>query len=177
MKPDTVQNAWAKDLPSLFSELGSHEEKGLSEKEAKARLATYGQNTFGEGRSRSPLWLFLQQFNSPLVIILLISGIVTLIFHEWVDSIFVFLAVAVATGLGFYQEYKAERATETLKSYIEVRSRVIRENQEEEIDARTLVPGDIVLLRAGERVPADGRVLTAHDLSVDESVLTGESLP
>ncbi|MEX0913191.1 MAG: HAD-IC family P-type ATPase [Candidatus Paceibacterota bacterium] len=177
MQPHSVLNVWTKEGALILKEIGSSEEVGLSEKEAAERLKTYSFNSFGEGRSRSPLWLLLRQFASPLIIILMIAAFVTLIFHEWVDAIFIFLAVSASVGLGFYQEYKAERATEALKSYIEERVRVLRGGREMEIESRNIVPGDIVILRAGERIPADGRILESHDLTIDESILTGESLP
>ncbi len=172
-----IENVWAKNIDLVTKELNSNKETGLSEQEAEERLKSYGINTFEQGRSRSPIWLLFQQLASPLIIILLIAAVVTIIFHEWVDALFIFLAVGVAVGLGFSQEYKAEKATEALKSYIEARVRVIRDGKEEEIDARNIVPGDIIILRSGERIPADGRLFEVHDLSVDESVLTGESLP
>lgn len=177
MPTNTLENAWAKNSQTVLKEINSNEENGLSDTEVEQRLKVIGKNTFESGKTRSPLWLLLQQFNSPLIIILLVAGLVTLFFHEWIDALFIFLAVSTAVGLGFYQEYKAERATEALKSYIEERVRVWRNGREMEIDAQVLVPGDIVILRAGERIAADGRILEAHDLSIDESVLTGESLP
>lgn len=177
MQQHSVLNAWAKEANLVLKEIVSNQQAGLSEKEASERLKIHGSNTFGEGHSHSPLWLLLRQFASPLIIILMIAAFVTLIFHEWIDAVFIFLAVSSSVALGFYQEYKAERATEALKSYIEERVRILRGGREMEIEGRNIVPGDIVILRAGERVPADGRILETHDLSIDESVLTGESLP
>lgn len=177
MPQNSILNAWTKEANLVLKEVASDQYEGLSDKEALERLKVYGLNTFSQGRSRSPLWLLLRQFGSPLIIILMVSGLVTLSFHEWIDTIFIFLAVSVSVGLGFYQEYKAERATEALKSYIEERIRVLRGGHEIEVESRKIVPGDIVILRAGERIPADGRLLETHDLTIDESVLTGESLP
>lgn len=177
MQPKIMESAWAKSVEQLVKDLSSNRQQGLSEQTVRDRLKEYGENTFGEGKSRSPIWLFLGQFSSPLIIILVTAGLVTLFFHEWIDALFILFAVGTSVGLGFYQEYKAERATEALRSYIEERVRVIREGRQQEIDARRLVPGDLISLRAGERIAADGRVISAHDLSIDESVLTGESLP
>lgn len=177
MKPSTIQNAWAKSIVSLLEQLESNKDGGLSDKQANNRLANYGQNTFGEGANHSTLLTFLRQFASPLIIILLSAALVTLYFEDVVDALFIMLAVVTSVGLGFYQEYKAERATAALKSYIEERVRFIRDGREMEAEAKWTVPGDIVLLRAGERIPADGRIIESHELAVDESILTGESLP
>lgn len=172
-----LENVWVKSPKEVAKELAVDLTVGLSSNESDSRLKKYGLNTFGDKSSRSPIWLFLAQFSSPLIIILLIAAIVTFSFHEIVDALVILLAVFSSVGLGFYQEYKAERATQALRSYIEERVRVIRDGRETEIDAKLIIPGDIVLLRAGERVPADARVFEIYDLSVDESILTGESLP
>ncbi len=177
MKPSTIENAWAKNISSLLEQLGSNRDKGLSNKQTKERLTTYGSNTFGQGISHSTLLTFLHQFTSPLIIILLVAAGVTLYFEDVIDVLFILLAVVTSVGLGFYQEYKAERATAALKSYIEERVRFLRDGREMEAEAKLTVPGDIVLLRAGERVPADGRIIESHELAIDESILTGESLP
>ena len=177
MLSNTTLNAWAKSPDLLLKELASDAKKGLKDKEVENRQKTFGTNTFGEGHSRSPVWLLLQQFGSPLIIILLVAALVTIAFHEVFDALVILLAVIVSVGLGFYQEYKAERATAALRSYIEARVRVVRSGRETEIDASLLVPGDLIILRAGERVPADSRIIEAYDLMVDESILTGESLP
>lgn len=177
MKPSTIENAWAKSVSSLLEQLESNKDRGLLDKQTKERLTTYGPNTFGQGANHSTLLTFLRQFASPLIIILILAAAVTLYFEDVVDALFILLAVVTSVGLGFYQEYKAERATAALKSYIEERVRFIRDGREMEEEAKWTVPGDIVLLRAGERIPADGRVLESHELAVDESILTGESLP
>ncbi len=177
MKPQTIENAWAKKVELLTQELLSDAKSGLAEGEAALRVKTHGLNTFSEGRKRSSLWLLISQFASPLIMILVAAGVVTMFFHEWIDSLFILLAVGTSVTLGFYQEFKAEKATEALRSYIQERVRVVRDGREREIDAQGLVPGDVIVLRAGERVPADARVMETRDLSVDESILTGESLP
>lgn len=177
MKPNTIQNTWAKNIGSLLEQLESNKDEGLSDEQTKERLTTYGPNTFGQGASHSTLLTFLRQFASPLIIILLIAAAVTLYFEDVVDALFILLAVVTSVGLGFYQEYKAERATAALKSYIEERVRFLRDGREMEAEAKWTVPGDIVLLRAGERIPADGRIIESYELAVDESILTGESLP
>ncbi|OGG42015.1 hypothetical protein A2837_02305 [Candidatus Kaiserbacteria bacterium RIFCSPHIGHO2_01_FULL_46_22] len=172
-----IENAWSKSITEIAGGLKVELSHGLASGEAEERLKHQGVNSFGEGMQRSAIRLFLQQFQSPLIILLLLASLVTLLSHEYVDASFIILAVLVATVLGWLQEYKAERATAALNSYIEERVRVIRDGREQEIDARTVVVGDVVVLRSGERVPADGRLFETHDLFVDESILTGESLP
>lgn len=172
-----IESAWSKSIVDLERELGVDVSRGLAEGEAARRLLLYGANSLGKAEQRSALRLFLQQFQSPLIVLLLVASLVTLLSHEYIDAWFIFLAVIVAIVLGWFQEHKAERATAALNSYIEERVRVIRDGREQEIDARTVVVGDIVVLRSGERVPADGRLVEIFDLAVDESILTGESLP
>ena len=109
--------------------------------------------------------------------ILLFAGIVTLFIAHYRDALFIFAAVIANATLGFYQEYKAEKALAELKTYLKQRARVIRDGKEREIDAANLVPGDIVHLAQGDRIPADGRLMFVNDLQIDEAILTGESLP
>ncbi|HDH31479.1 MAG TPA: HAD family hydrolase [Candidatus Wolfebacteria bacterium] len=152
-------------------------ENGLSDEELKRRLKIFGSNIL-ESQKRIPrLRIFLRQFQSPLIFILLIAGVITLFLERAGDSIIIFAAVVVNSVLGFYQENKAEEALANLKTYIEERAKVIRDKKESEINAKELVPGDIIHLSQGDRVPADSRIISANDLMVDESVLTGESLP
>lgn len=173
----TIQNAWAKSLNELAKELKADTKNGLSKTEALERLREQGINSFGETNRYSILITFARQFASPLILILLAAAGVTLFFHDYLDALFIAMAVTVAVSLGFYQEYKAERATAALRSYIEEKVRLWRNGKEMVAEAKTVVTGDVILLRAGERVAADGRLLNSHDLAIDESVLTGESLP
>ncbi len=152
-------------------------EKGLSAQEAEKRLAIFGKNTISAPKKAVGLKIFLNQLKSPLILVLIFAGIITLAISHYRDAIFIFLAVAVNSVLGFYQENKAERALSELKTYLKQRARVIRDGVEREIDAEEIVPGDIIRLAQGDRVPADGRVMFVNDFQVDEAVLTGESLP
>lgn len=150
---------------------------GLSEERAKKRFLDFGSNIIPE-RSRLPrLKVFFHQFRSPLILILILAGLLTLVLKEWVEVVVIFAAVAVNTLLGFWQENKAESVLELLKTYIRIRARVQREGREREIDAAELVAGDLVRITQGDRVPADGRLVFANNLEIDESILTGESLP
>ena len=168
-------DTWTLDKEGLFSQYKTGE-KGLLESQIEERRSTYGKNIIETKHQRGPLQIFLSQFKSPLIFILIIAGIVTLFLREWIDACVIFLAIFVNTALGFYQESRAEKSLELLKSYVNDRARVVRDGVEMEIDARELVVGDLLHLSYGSRVPADARIISCKDFSVDESILTGESL-
>ncbi|MDD3752486.1 MAG: cation-transporting P-type ATPase [Candidatus Colwellbacteria bacterium] len=151
--------------------------KGITSDEAEKRIDKFGKNVFGAGNRLSKLQILADQFKSLLIIILAIAGAATLAIGDVKDSLFIFGAMVVNVIMGFYQENKAETALASLRSYVKYRARVIREGVEKEIDAESIVPGDIVKVFSGTRVPADLRILQSNALSVDESILTGESLP
>lgn len=154
---------------------------GLSEEEAKHRLAQFGPNELVEKEKNSPWMLFLEQFKNFLIIILLVatavSGVLALTGEGdiW-DPILIVVIVFFAVGLGFVQEYRSEKAMEALKQMAAPTATVIREGEEKEIPARELVPGDIILLETGDRIPADARLTEAVNLKIDEAPLTGESV-
>ena len=178
MGPDILSNKFwnlpHKDVIELFE---TDTEKGLSSSEVNKRLEVFGRNTFESGKKTSKLTIFLSQLKSPLILILIAAGIVTLVISHYSDAVFIFIAVIVNSILGYWQENKAERALAELKTYLKQRARVIRDGKEREIDAEEIVPGDIIRLAQGDRVPADARLVFVNDFQVDESVLTGESLP
>jgi P-type Ca2+ transporter type 2C len=151
--------------------------EGLSEEEAKRRAGIFGLNEIKYGKRFSKLKLFIDQFRSPLILILVLAAIVTAFLGDRLDTVVISAAVLVNVVLGFYQENKAENILELLKSYVKTRTRVRRQNNESMVDAYDLVPGDIIRIRQGDKIPADGRVIFASDFEVDESVLTGESIP
>ena len=168
---------WALSVSEVISILQTNSQNGISEEEAEKRLKIFGPNVIEKSRPALSFFIFLNQFKSPLILILLFAGIVTLFLAHYRDAFFIFAALIANTALGFYQEYKAEKALAELKTYLKQRSRVIRSGIEHEIDAANLVPGDIIRLTQGDRVPADGRLLFVNDFQVDEAILTGESLP
>ncbi len=157
--------------------MNSNESRGLSDIESSDRLEKHGKNTLSNTSRTSRIQIFFRQFASPLIAILIVASIVTIVVGHYGDAVFILLAVFVNALLGFYQEDKAEQALSELKSYLKDRSRIIREGREFEIDSENIVPGDIVKLSQGDRVPSDGRILFANDLQIDEALLTGESLP
>lgn len=152
-------------------------EQGLSQEEVLARKKQYGLNVLPEKPPPSQLSLFFAQLKSPLVYILLIASVVTMIIGHVSDALIILLAVCINTILGYIQERRATNALFALKKYVTHESIVIREGQRITISTMDIVPGDIVILDQGANIPADGTLLFANRLYVDESLLTGESVP
>lgn len=151
--------------------------RGLTSKEAQIRLAQVGSNLLKEKRKVSPLEIFLAQFTDFMVLVLLAATAISGLLGEYADAITIMAIVIVNAVLGFVQEYKAEKSMEALKKLSAPQAKVLRDGQQISIKAEDLVPGDIVILDTGDRVPADARLLTVVNLEVEESTLTGESVP
>ncbi len=151
--------------------------RGLDTKEAAKRLEEHGANTLPQAPPIPAVVLFLRQFKSALTYILLIAVGVSFYIGEHVDAAVIFAAVVVNVVVGFFQEYKAQNALKSLQRIVAQHVWVIRDGVEKEIDAQHVVKGDIVLLQAGNKVPADGRLFEAEKLLINESALTGESQP
>jgi Mg2+-importing ATPase len=166
---DYTIKSFSETLQELNSSL-----KGLTEEEATKRLAIFG---FNEIPSKKIQWfeILLRQFKSPFCYLLLIAGLIALLIGEEIDSAFILLFVFINVVLGFIQEFRAEKAIQYLKKFLDSRVKVIREGEEKIIEKKYLVPGDIVVLKAGDIAPAELRVIEVKNLTVDESVLTGES--
>ena len=152
-------------------------ESGLSNSEIKERLLQFGPNKFIEEEKISRLKILVHQFTSTLIYILLIAGVVTIFLNEYIDSGVIFAVVILNAIIGYIQEYKAEESVRALKKMVVPKAKVLREGKEKEINSEELVPGDIVLLASGVRVPADLRLFKTIELRVEEAMLTGESLP
>lgn len=167
---------WALPVGEVLDVLETTRE-GLNEEEIKERQALLRKNVLPRGPRLSRLEIFVRQFKSPLLLLLLIAAAITLFLQDYKDAGVIIAVVMANVALGFYQENKAESALAHLKTYVRERTRVFRNGQELEIDAEDLVPGDIVRLAQGDRIPADCRVIYANDFMVDEAILTGESLP
>ena len=178
MISDSVQSKSWHSLPvrDVILELGS-DLNGMREEEAKSRLGQFGYNELEREKKASPLLIFLRQFKNILVIILLVAAAISFAVGETVDAVVILGIVFAVSLLGFFQEYRAERALEALRSMAALTATVIRGGVEREISARELVPGDIVVLSVGDKIPADLRLTEAVNLRVDESALTGESVP
>ena len=159
----------------VLARLGTSQ-SGLTSEEAKKRLEIYGYNEFAKKR-RTALVAFLSHFKSPLVIILLVAGVISAFLGELVNAIIISVIVLLSTFLLFYQESRAEKAAEMLRRRVTTTATVLRDGEKKEMDLREIVPGDIIHLSAGDIVPADARIISAKDLFVNQSALTGESLP
>ena len=152
-------------------------ETGLSSGEAENRLEKYGKNELKEEEKTSAVKLFLSQFKSFLILILIVAALVSAFLGELVDALVILFTVFLAGVLGFVQEYRAEESIKLLKSLTSPEALVVRDGKEVKVPSSLLVPGDILILQAGDRIPADARLLEAQSLKIDESSLTGESVP
>jgi len=150
---------------------------GLTSEEAKVKLVKYGSNILPDKPPPSLLSIFFSQFKNPLVYILLAAGIVTLFLGDFSDSAIIFFVVLVNSLLGFIQEKKANSALASLRSLVRPSAKVIRDGKKIRVDSNKIVPGDIVELELGDKIPADGKLLQANRFFVEEAILTGESLP
>lgn len=151
--------------------------EGLTQEEAKKRLSIYGQNTFTAKNTNTPLRIIMSQIFNPLICILIFAGALTWYLQELIETIVIFGAVLINIAFGAYQEFKAENTIEKLQNYIKNKAKVLRDGNIIEIEAINLVPGDIIHISYGSRVPADVRILESINLTVDEAILTGESMP
>ena len=157
--------------------LASDHISGLSQTDAADRLHRYGLNRLA-GKPPRPAWhLLLSQFKSFLILVLIAAAILAATIGEFKDGVVILVVVIINALLGFHQEFQAEKSLAALKKMLALRAEVRRDGRNIELSADQLVPGDIVILEAGDRIPADGRIISAHTLEVDESSLTGESVP
>jgi len=166
---------WSLQIEKLLSSLETSK-KGLGGKEAEKRLGEYGYNTIKKEETRSALKIFLSQFKNPLIYILVFATIIAAFVGDKTEAMIILAIVFLNSVLGFFQEYRSEKALEKLRKYIKFKAKVFRNGGRTEIEAEKLVPGDIVFLNIGDKVPADIRLIEVRDFSADESILTGESL-
>lgn len=173
----TPRRAHHLPLHELILLLESDTTRGLAEEEARARLAQFGPNELPPVRRHGPVVRFLLQFHHPLIYVLLVAGSVTTLLGELADASVIFGVVIVNAIVGFVQEWRAEEALEALLRYARTEATVVREGTRRRIPSREVVVGDLVLLEPGDKVPADLRLVWTRELRIDESLLTGESLP
>jgi P-type Ca2+ transporter type 2C len=174
MAESNQENFHTISLDNIFKQFNSGE-KGLSEKEAEERLNSSGRNEISKEEGKGIFDLILKEINSPLIYLLLAASFVSLLTDHYIDAAVILAVVIFNTFMGVIQEYRAESAIEALKKLSSPKASVIREGKEKVIDAAMVVPGDIVTLKRGDRVPADARVITSEQLEINESALTGES--
>jgi Ca2+-transporting ATPase len=172
-----MSNWYQLDTAEVLQQLDTDAEKGLSQIEAALRLAKHGPNELQETHSISPWALLLEQFKNVLIVILLIATVISFFLGHSIEAIAIAIIVLFAVLLGFVQEYRAEKAINALREMVAPTATTLRDGKEVEIAARDLVPGDIILLRPGDKIPADARLIEALNLQVEEAALTGESVP
>jgi magnesium-transporting ATPase (P-type) len=170
--------AWhALSADEAVAQLGTDTRKGLDADEASSRLHQYGPNRLPEGKRRGPVRRFLSQFNNVLVYVLLIAGFTKLMLDLWIDASIIFAVVVLNAVLGFIQEGKAEKALDSIRNMMSAEARTTRGGETRLIPAEQLVPGDVVLLESGDKIPADLRLTEVKNLRTEEAALTGESVP
>lgn len=167
---------WALPLQDVFDLLKSSE-KGLTDSEVKVRINQYGFNEIARKEKRHGLEILVSQFKNTLVLVLMAAAVISYLLGERIDAAVILSIVFINSVLGFFQEYRAEKALKTLKEYVTFRAKVLRNGEMTEIETKNVVPGDIVSLTIGDIIPADMRLSNVHELTTDESALTGESLP
>src|SRR6201997_3604132 len=175
---DSNAAAWhAISADEVVKQLATCREKGRDAAEASTRLEKYGPNRLPEGKKQGPLGRFLSQFNNILVYVLLGAGFIKLMLNLWVDAAIIFAVVILNALLGFIQEGKAEKALDSIRNMLSAAARVVRGGETRMIAADQLVPGDVVILESGDKIPADLRLVDAKNLRTEEAALTGESVP
>ena len=167
----------AKNIRETCALLETDPDRGLSEKEAAKRYEANGPNELKEAKKKSALESFLEQLNDPLIYVLMAAAVISLLLHEISDAAIIAVVVCMNAVVGMIQEGKAQRALDSLKKLTSPRAYCIRDGKEKEIAASQLVPGDVVCLEAGCQIPADLRLTRTSGLKVEESALTGESVP
>jgi len=167
---------WSKSSEKIFMELNSSK-NGLCEEEVNARLRQYGLNDIPKRREKSALNLLISQLKDLLVVALIVASIVSFFTGGEIEALTILFIVTLNVIVGFAQEYKSENALRKLAVLIRYRAKVLRDNKVLEVDTRNIVPGDIILLETGDRIPADLRLIEVDELEIDESVVTGESYP
>ncbi|MBL8003075.1 MAG: cation-transporting P-type ATPase [Flavobacteriales bacterium] len=169
--------AHAASVGTIAAELSVDPANGLEATEANKRRGQYGPNKLEEEKSRSWPLILLGQFKSPIVLLLVVAAALSFLFKEWLDGIAILVVLLINGLIGFFMEYQADRAMSSLKKLVSMQARVLRDGREVEIDQADIVPGDVLVLEAGDRVPADARIVQASKVQADESALTGESMP
>lgn len=163
-------------IEEIFKNLATGQD-GLSKREVQIRQKKFGLNKLPEERKLSGLKIFLSQFESPLVYILIIAAVICFLLRDFKDGFFIFGAALLNAFIGFFQENKAEKTLWQLKRLVEYKAKVWREKRECLVKTEELVPGDIIIVEAGDKVPADSRLIENYNLQVNEAALTGESIP
>ena len=177
-KPMSEVPAWhAIAVDEVLRRFNTDLEKGLDTHEVSQRLSKYGPNRLPEGKRQRPFMRFLSQFNNILIYVLLAAGFIKLMVGLWLDAAVILGVVIINALLGFIQEGKAEKALDSIRKMLSVEARTLRGGKTRMVPAEDLVPGDIVLLESGDKIPADVRLVEVKKLRTEEAALTGESVP
>lgn len=171
-----LKNWWLQSEQEVSRNLQTDSHRGLSRSEARKRLQEFGHNQLLEKRKVSAFYLFFCQFSNFIVWILIAAAIIAGILREWIDAFAIIIIVILNALLGFFQEYKAERSLSALRKMITRSSKVIRDGKLQTVPSKEIVPGDLILIEAGDHIPADGRFIRSFGLSTQEAALTGESV-
>lgn len=172
-----LKNWWLQSEQELIDNLKTDSHQGLNRNEAEKRLQEFGPNQLLDQQKISSLHIFFNQFSHLIVWILIAAAIVAGILREWIDAFAIITIVILNTLLGFFQEYKAEKSLAALRKMVTRTSKVIRDEKLQTIPSKKIVPGDLILIEAGDHIPADGRFIQSFGLSTQEAALTGESIP
>ncbi len=167
---------WSKPVDAVAQQLNSSAD-GLSEEAAQEALQRTGPNLIHTREKVTPLGLFINQFKSPIVLILIIATVLSAFLQDWTDAIIIMLIVMSSALLSFFQEYNANNAAEKLKDQLSFNTTALRSGKPTPVPTEGVVPGDVVKLSAGSLIPADGLVIAAKDFFVNQAVLTGETFP
>jgi Ca2+-transporting ATPase len=170
-------NPYSAESNEVISALRSDKANGLSASEVQKRIEEYGHNKIDEKKGKSAWLIFFSQFKSSIVWLLVLAAGLSFYFGEWVDGVAILVVVLINAFIGFFMEYQAERSMSALRKLFAIPAKVLRDKAIEEINAEDVVPGDVVYIEAGDMIPADGRMFDASQVQIDESALTGESVP
>ena len=170
-------NPYSVNSEQVVEALKTHVDNGLSSAEAETRLKEIGPNKIVEGKGKSVWTILLNQFKSPIVVLLIFAAGLSFYFTELLDGFAILVVILINTLIGFYMEFQAHRSMNALKKLASVPAKVIRDKKLIEIDAEKIVPGDVIFVEAGDLISADGRIVNVSQMQIDESALTGESIP
>ncbi len=173
----TPASNWSAATAEAVLESFKTSDAGLSEEEAARRLAQYGPNLLPRGKRRSPFVRFIMQFHNVLIYVLLASSAGAAALSDWLDAGVILTAVIINATIGFIQEGKAEQAMEAVRNMLSLHATVIRDGRRQVVDGESIVPGDLIFVQSGDKIPADMRLVRVKSLQVQEAALTGESVP
>jgi len=168
---------YALDIEEITSQLDTDAEKGLNKEKVEEHLEQYGKNELPQKKKENKFIRFFKHFNDILIYILFVAAIISAILGHYVDTVVIAIVAVINASISFFQENKAEKALENIKNLLSLKANVIRGGERTEVDAENLTVGDIVLLNPGDKVPADLRLISTNNLKIEESLLTGESVP